>query len=303
MDAGSPRYRILKSLGKGGIGEVFLAEDRQLERKVALKFLPEELAADPVARQRFEREAKSAAALDHPFICKIHEIAKVDGKTCIAMEHVSGQTLDQVLADGPLEPSRALEIAAEVVEALEQAHARRVLHRDLKPSNLMLTPERHVKVMDFGLAKRLREPATPESQAVTHDTLTGMGAFIGTPAYMAPEQIRGGEADTRSDVFSFGIVLYELLEGTHPFRKGHDERHDGGHPAGPTDASEHGRRSETVRHLRQAACEGVRRSVRQLYRRTRSGAPAARCVVRRKDRSRTTRRTFTDRRATDPVRG
>ncbi len=213
------RYRVLESLGKGGMGEVFLADDTQLERKVALKFLPEELEEDPVARQRFEREAKSAAALDHPYICKIHEIAEVDGKTCIVMEHVAGQTLDQVLAEGALEPSRALEIAAEVVEALEQAHARRVLHRDLKPSNLMLTPEGHVKVMDFGLAKRLREPGATESQVATHDTLTGMGAFIGTPAYMAPEQIRGGEADTRSDVFSFGIVLYELLEGTHPFRK------------------------------------------------------------------------------------
>ena len=121
------------------MGEVFLAEDRQLERKVALKFLPEELAADPVARQRFEREAKSAAALDHPYICKIHEIAEVDGKTCIVMEHVSGQTLDRVLADGPLEATRALEIAAEVAEALQEAHARRILHRDLKPGNLMLT--------------------------------------------------------------------------------------------------------------------------------------------------------------------
>ena len=201
------------------MGEVFLAEDRQLERKVALKFLPEELAADPVARQRFEREAKSAAALDHPYICKIHEIAEVDGKTCIVMEHVSGRTLDRVLADGPLEPRRALEVAAEVAEALQEAHARRVLHRDLKTANLMLTEQGHVKVMDFGLAKRLREPGTSDNEETTHVTLTGTGSFIGTPAYMAPEQILGGEADERSDVFSFGVVLYELLGGSHPFRK------------------------------------------------------------------------------------
>ena len=201
------------------MGEVFLAEDRQLERKVALKFLPEALADDPVACQRFEREAKSAAALDHPFICKIHEIAEVDGKTCIVMEHVSGQTVAQVLADGPLEPSRALEIAAEVVEALQEAHARRILHRDLKPGNLMLTEQGHIKVMDFGLAKRLREPGTSDNEATTHGTLTGTGSFVGTPAYMAPEQILGGKADERSDVFSFGVVLYELLGGSHPFRK------------------------------------------------------------------------------------
>ena len=213
------RYRVLEILGKGGMGEVFLADDTQLERKVALKFLPAELAADPVASQRFEREAKAAAALDHPYICKIYEIAEVDGKTCIAMEYVSGQTLDRVLADGALEPARALEIAAEVVEALQEAHARRILHRDLKPGNLMLTDQGHVKVMDFGLAKRLREPGTTDSQVTTHDTLTGVGSFVGTPAYMAPEQILGSTADERSDVFSFGVVLFELLGGSHPFRK------------------------------------------------------------------------------------
>ena len=145
------RYRILESLGKGGMGEVFLADDTQLERKVAIKFLPENLRDDPVARGRFEREAKSAAALDHPYICKIHEFTEVDGQPCIVMEHVAGQTLESRLAQGPLAPAEAIQLAAEVAEALEQAHARRILHRDLKPSNLMLTPEGHVKVMDFGL--------------------------------------------------------------------------------------------------------------------------------------------------------
>lgn len=135
------------------------------------------------------------------------------------MENVSGRTLDRVLAAGPLPPNRVMEIATEVVEALIEAHARRILHRDLKPGNLMLTDQGHVKVMDFGLAKRLREPGTSQSQAPTRDTLTSAGVFVGTPAYMAPEQVLGGEADARSDIFAFGVVLYELLTGVHPFRR------------------------------------------------------------------------------------
>jgi tetratricopeptide (TPR) repeat protein len=213
------RYRIIERLGKGGMGEVFLAEDTQLERKVAVKFLSDELHADPVARQRFEREAKSAAALDHPYICKIHEMSEIAGRPCIVMEHVSGRTLDRVLSDGPLPPSRVMEIATEVVEALMEAHARRILHRDLKPANLMLTDQGHVKVMDFGLAKRLREPGMPHSQVPTRDTLTSVGAWVGTPTYMAPEQVLGEDADARSDIFAFGVVLYELLAGIHPFRR------------------------------------------------------------------------------------
>ena len=215
-----PRYRILSSLGKGGMGEVFLADDHQLERKVAIKFLPDELQDDLVARGRFEREAKSAAALDHPFICKIHEFTEIDGRSCIVMEHVAGQTLESRLASGPLAPAEAIQIAAEVAEALEQAHARRILHRDLKPSNLMLTPEGHVKVMDFGLAKRVQVPGGSDDSDVTPGSLTATGALLGTPAYMAPEQVRGEPADTRSDIFSFGVVLFELLTGGHPFKRG-----------------------------------------------------------------------------------
>ena len=214
------RYRILESLGKGGMGEVFLADDTQLERKVAIKFLPENLRDDPVARGRFEREAKSAAALDHPYICKIHEFTEVDGQPCIVMEHVAGQTLESRLAQGPLAPAEAIQLAAEVAEALEQAHARRILHRDLKPSNLMLTPEGHVKVMDFGLAKRLHSPGGTDSEDLTPGSLTATGTLLGTPAYMAPEQIRGEPADTRSDIFSFGVVLFELLTREHPFKRG-----------------------------------------------------------------------------------
>ena len=220
MSTPFPRYRILSSLGKGGMGEVFLADDTQLERKVAIKFLPDELQEDRVALGRFEREAKSAAALDHPFICKIHEFTKIDGRPCIVMEHVAGQTLESRLAGGPLAPAEAIQIAAEIAEALTEAHARRILHRDLKPANLMLTEQGHVKVMDFGLAKRMREPGGSDSQDLTPGSLTQTGALLGTPAYMAPEQVRGGEADARSDIFSFGVVLFELLTGEHPFKRG-----------------------------------------------------------------------------------
>ena len=214
------RYRILSSLGKGGMGEVFLADDTQFERKVAIKFLPEALQSDPVALARFEREAKSAAALDHPYICKIYEFAKVDGRAAIVMEHVAGQTLESKLAEGPLAPAQAIQIAAEMAEALTEAHTRRILHRDLKPANLMLTEQGHVKVMDFGLAKRMREPGGSDSQDLTPGSLTQTGTLLGTPAYMAPEQVLGGEADARSDIFSFGVVLFELLTGEHPFKRG-----------------------------------------------------------------------------------
>ena len=220
MSTASPRYRILSSLGKGGMGEVFLAEDSILERKVAIKFLPKALQHDPVARGRFEREAKSAAALDHPFICKIYEFGEVDGRACIVMEHVAGQTLESRLADGPLAPAEAIQIALEVSEALTEAHSRRILHRDLKPANLMLTEHGHVKVMDFGLAKRMPDPGGSDSEDLTLGSLTQTGAVLGTPAYMAPEQVRGEPTDARSDIFSFGVVLVELLTGEHPFKRG-----------------------------------------------------------------------------------
>ena len=202
------------------MGEVFLADDRQLERKVAIKFLPDELQADPVARGRFEREAKSAAALDHPFICKIYEFTEIEGRASIVMEHVAGQTLESRLIEGALAPAEAIQIAAEMVEALTEAHAHRILHRDLKPANLMLSEQGHVKVMDFGLAKRMRDPGVRDGEESTADGLTRTGTLLGTPAYMAPEQIRGESADTRSDIFSFGVVLFELLTGEHPFKRG-----------------------------------------------------------------------------------
>ena len=219
MSAPSPRYRILDSLGKGGMGEVFLADDTQLGRKVAIKFLTAALEADATARERLHREARSAAALDHPYICKIHEIAEVDGRTGIVMEHVSGETLQASLARGPVSPRRALEIADEIAEALDEAHKHRLVHRDLKPANVMLTEQGHVKVMDFGLAKAIESASGPLDNAETIGPLTESGVRVGTPGYMAPEQLLGGQTDARSDIFAFGIVLYEMLAGVHPFHR------------------------------------------------------------------------------------
>ena len=202
------------------MGEIFLAEDVALERKVAIKFLPENLQQDPVARERFRREANAAAALDHLFICKIYEIAEVDRKTCIVMEHVLGETLERRLRKGTLPLPYAVEIADEMTEALAEAHRRRFVHRDLKPSNIMLTKQGHVKVMDFGLAKQLSEaPTMSDETKVASVGLTQAGTRVGTPGYMSPEQVLGGEVDGRSDIFAFGIVFYELLTGVHPFRE------------------------------------------------------------------------------------
>ncbi|MDA2926464.1 protein kinase [Acidobacteria bacterium AH-259-G07] len=213
-------YQVLEKLGQGGMGEVFLALDTSLDRKVALKFLPESMQQHPVARKRLLREARSAAALDHPYICHIHEIGEVEGRDFIAMEYVEGQTLKARLAqDTPIPLEEVLKIAAEIAEALEKAHQRGIVHRDLKPSNIMQTPEGHIKLMDFGLAKPVvwTEPAKSADKTLT--VLTKEGTTPGTLAYMSPEQLRGEQVDTRSDIFSFGVVLYEMLTGVHPFHK------------------------------------------------------------------------------------
>ena len=214
-------YRILEKLGEGGMGEVYLAQDTgPLNRKVALKFPSQEMQQDPVARQRFLREARSAAALDHPYICHIHEVGEDGEQFFISMEYVAGQTLKDRLAKGSLELRDALQKATEIAEALEAAHKQNIVHRDLKPANIMLTPEGHVKVMDFGLAKRViaAEGASVDDETIS-STLTDTGATLGTLPYMSPEQVRGQEVDPRSDIFSFGVVLYEMLTGIHPFKK------------------------------------------------------------------------------------
>ena len=210
-------YQILEKLGEGGMGEVYLAQDTGLlDRKVALKFPSAEMQKDEAAKKRFLREAKSAAALDHPYVCHIHEVGEDGDQSFIAMEYVAGQSLKDLLTKGPLEMQDALQKAVEIAEALEAAHEKGIIHRDLKPANIMLTPEGHVKVMDFGLAKRLVKGGDSDEETVS-STLTDTGATLGTLPYMSPEQVRGQDVDSRSDIFSFGVVPYEMLTGVHPF--------------------------------------------------------------------------------------
>jgi formylglycine-generating enzyme required for sulfatase activity/dienelactone hydrolase/predicted Ser/Thr protein kinase len=211
-------YRIIEKLGQGGMGEVFLARDTSLERNVAIKFLPPEMRNDPVARERFLREAKAVATLDHPHICVVHETGEAEGAPFIVMEYVEGESLRERLARGPLPLGETLRLAAEIAEALEEAHSRHIIHRDLKPANVMLTRTGHAKVMDFGLAKRLLS-AQEATEEETLTELTRMGTTVGTLAYMSPEQLQGQPADHRSDIFSFGALLCEMLTGVHPFRK------------------------------------------------------------------------------------
>jgi len=211
-------YQIASLLGRGGMGLVCLAQDRVLDRPVALKFLSAPLQRLEASRGRFLREAKAAAALDHPYICKIYQTGEEDGCPFIAMEYVRGETLRCRLDSAPLPVSDVLRVAVEVAEALEAAHAAQIVHRDLKPSNIMLTTGGHAKVLDFGLAKRLAEASGVYAE--TSAARTDASTVQGTVAYMSPEQVRGQELDTRSDIFSFGVVLYECLTGSNPFQAG-----------------------------------------------------------------------------------
>lgn len=213
-------YKLLKPLGKGGMGEVYLAQDTHLDRKVAIKFLPEDLQQDETYRERFVREAKSAASLDHPFICKVYEAGEIEGKAYIVMEFVEGQDLLARMKEETIPLRDALHIALEVAEALEMAHKNDIVHRDLKPANIMCTPQGHVKVMDFGLAKKVLPGGEAElTKTITHADLTEQGAIAGTLNYMSPEQARGEDIDQKSDIFSLGIILQEMLSGIHPFSK------------------------------------------------------------------------------------
>jgi tetratricopeptide (TPR) repeat protein len=200
------------------MGEVYLAQDLTLDRKAALKFLPATQSADASARKRLAREAQSAARLDHPFICKVYEVGQADDRPFIAMEFVEGTTLKDRLAVGPLPVPQAVRIASELAEALDLAHQRGIVHRDLKPPNVMLTPDGHVKVMDFGLAKQVIA-ASGDFESIGTMTLTQTGELAGTVAYMSPEQLRGLPLDARSDIFAFGLLLHEIVTGVHPFRR------------------------------------------------------------------------------------
>jgi dienelactone hydrolase len=213
-------YEIVAKLGEGGMGEVFLAHDASLGRHVALKFLTKELQHDPVARERFVREARSAAGLGHPHICVVHETGEDEGHPFIVMEYVEGETLKQRLARGPVPLVEALDVAAQAADAMASAHALQIVHRDIKPANVMVTATGHVKVMDFGLAKRAPSPsADAATREETSTGLTGKSTTVGTLAYMSPEQLLGRPVDHRSDIFSFGILVYEMVTGAHPFQR------------------------------------------------------------------------------------
>jgi len=205
-------YRILEKLGQGGMGVVYLAEDTKLDRQVAIKFLPHHISDNSDERKRFEIEAKAAAALNHINIATIHAIEEVNDEMFIVMEYIDGQELKEKISKDPITIDEALKIATQIAEGLQAAHSKEIVHRDIKSSNIMVTPDGKVKIMDFGLAK---------FQGSVQ--LTQAGTTVGTAAYMSPEQARGDEADHRSDIWSFGVVLYEMLTGSPPFKGDYEQ--------------------------------------------------------------------------------
>ena len=211
-------YRILEQLGKGGMGEVYLAEDSKLQRRVALKILSPTLSSDPGRRERFQREARAAAALNHPNIVTIHSVEELDGVPFLTLELLDGHTLDALIPTDGLPVERLLTYAIPLTDAVGAAHQRGITHRDLKPTNVMVTTDGRLKVLDFGLAKLREETSETERSSMPTQELTGEGRILGTVAYMSPEQAEGRAVDSRTDVFALGVMLYEMATGARPFK-------------------------------------------------------------------------------------